>query len=159
MTDAEWRCADRRLRCLQHETDRRHNETFDRRRVDPPAGCRAAAEPAILAGRWSELLTTEEQLKNNRIAADRSDVWGRRAVKRFLAALYMTRTGRYRWETSGMDVIELARTIQADRDRAIAAEARRRRLMATDQATVQTAPSARTIGAPQRPASTGALSR
>ena len=24
------------------------NETFDRRRVDPPAGCRAAAEPAIL---------------------------------------------------------------------------------------------------------------
>ena len=58
-----------------------------------------------------------------------------------------------------MDVIELARTIQADRDRAIAAEARRRRLMATDQATVQTAPSARTISAPQRPASTGALSR
>jgi hypothetical protein len=30
------------------------------------------------------LLTTEEQLKNNRIAADRSDVWGRRAVKRIL---------------------------------------------------------------------------
>ena len=54
------------------------DETFDRRRVDPPAGCRAAAEPAILAGWWSgRLLTTEEQLKNNRIAADRSDVWGR----------------------------------------------------------------------------------
>ena len=44
-------------------TDRRHNETFDRRRVDPPAGCRAAAEPAILAGRWSERC---RQLKNNR---------------------------------------------------------------------------------------------
>jgi hypothetical protein len=42
------------------------NKTFDRRRVDPPAGCRAAAEPAILTGRWSEhCCTTEEQLKNN----------------------------------------------------------------------------------------------
>src|SRR5687768_17648580 len=57
------------------------NKTFDRRRVDPPAGCRAAAEPANLTGRWSD---TAAQPKNNRITADRSDVWGRRAVKRFL---------------------------------------------------------------------------
>ena len=28
-------------------------ETFDRRRVDPPAGCRAAAEPAYLPVRRS----------------------------------------------------------------------------------------------------------
>jgi hypothetical protein len=54
MTDAEWSQRVGGLRCVQHETDRRHNETFDRRRVDPPAGCRAAAEPAILAERWSE---------------------------------------------------------------------------------------------------------
>jgi hypothetical protein len=33
------------------------NETFDRRRVDPPAGCRVAAEPAILTGRWSDIET------------------------------------------------------------------------------------------------------
>jgi hypothetical protein len=39
-------------------------ETFDRRRVDPPAGCRAAAEPAILTGRWSDTRPTEEQLHN-----------------------------------------------------------------------------------------------
>ena len=29
------------------------NKTFDRRRVDPSAGCRAAAEPATLPVRWS----------------------------------------------------------------------------------------------------------
>jgi hypothetical protein len=30
-----------------------NTETFDRRRVDPPAGCRAAAEPAHLPVRRS----------------------------------------------------------------------------------------------------------
>jgi hypothetical protein len=58
-----------------------------------------------------------------------------------------------------MDLIELARTIQADRNRAIAAEIRRRRLTMTTQATAQVAPAARPISPPQRPASTGALSR
>jgi hypothetical protein len=58
-----------------------------------------------------------------------------------------------------MDLIELARTIQADRNRAIATETRRRQLMAATDSTAQVAPAARTINAPQRPASTGALSR
>jgi hypothetical protein len=38
-------------------------ETIDRRRVDPPAGCRATTEPAILAGRRS---AERHELKNNR---------------------------------------------------------------------------------------------
>ena len=58
-----------------------------------------------------------------------------------------------------MDLIELARTIQADRNRAIAAETRRRQLMATTSAAPQVAPVARPVTAPQRPASSGALSR
>jgi hypothetical protein len=58
-----------------------------------------------------------------------------------------------------MDPIELARTIQADRNRAIATETRRRQLMATTDAAPPVAPAARPINAPQRPASTGALSR
>ena len=58
-----------------------------------------------------------------------------------------------------MDLIELARTIQADKNRAIAAEMRRRRLMTTTQGTARIAPSARPVSPPQRPASTGALSR
>ena len=58
-----------------------------------------------------------------------------------------------------MDLIELARTIQADRNRAIATETRRRQLTATTDATPQVAPAARSITAPQRPASSGALSR
>jgi hypothetical protein len=52
-------------------------KTIDRRRVDPPAGCRATTEPAILTGRWSAectTRTTEEQPKNNRITAGRSSV-------------------------------------------------------------------------------------
>ena len=58
-----------------------------------------------------------------------------------------------------MEMIELARTIQADRNRAIAAETRRRLLMATTDSTPQVAPAARPITAPQRRASSGALSR
>jgi hypothetical protein len=58
-----------------------------------------------------------------------------------------------------MDLIELARTIQTDRNRAIATETRRRQLMAATDSTVQVAPAARPINAPQRRASTGALSR
>ena len=71
----------------------------------------------------------------------------------------MTRIGRYGWQTADMDLIELARTIQADRNRAIATEARRRQLTATTEVVPQVAPSARPINMPQRPASTGALSR
>jgi hypothetical protein len=58
-----------------------------------------------------------------------------------------------------MDLIELARTIQADRDRAIATETRRRRLMSANGVAAPAAPAARPISAPQRPVSTGALSR
>ena len=185
------------------------------------------------------VVRTGRQLNNNRIAADRSDVWGQRAVKRFLGATlpgwghrarmghlarpvlepgafqrtpqvtlrrqvepatspidagmadfdgfdcvpvsvgtlvapnrarpdrarpksragYMTGIGRYEEETSTMDLIVLARTIQADRERDIATEARRRRLLSTSEAAVQPAPAPRAISAPQRPASTGALSR
>ena len=71
----------------------------------------------------------------------------------------MTRIGRYGWQTVGMDLIELARTIQADRDRAIATEIRRRQLTATAGDAPQVAPAGRTITVPQRPASSGALSR
>ena len=76
----------------------------------------------------------------------------------FLGLIYMTRTGRYAWHTSGMDLIELARTIQADKNRAIAEENLRRRLMTTDQATAPGNPVTRRILLPQRP-TTGALSR
>ena len=59
--------------------------------------------------------------------------------------------------------IELARTIQADKDRAIEAETRRRRLAApADSMAVPAllaATAARQSGAAQRPASTAALSR
>ena len=58
-----------------------------------------------------------------------------------------------------MDMIALARTIQADRDRAIATESRRRRLMSTSEMTAPAAHTTRQISAHQRPASTGALSR
>ena len=58
-----------------------------------------------------------------------------------------------------MDLIELARTIQADRNRAIATETRRRQLTAATHSTAQVALAARPISAPQRPASTGSLAR
>jgi hypothetical protein len=58
-----------------------------------------------------------------------------------------------------MDLIELARTIQADRNRAVATETRRRQLMATTDAAPQAAPAARPVSVPQRPVSTGSLSR
>ena len=77
----------------------------------------------------------------------------------FLGSAYMTRIGRYEWETSGMDLIALARTIQADRERAIATESRRKRLMSASETAAPSAPAARPISAPQLPVSTGALSR
>jgi hypothetical protein len=71
----------------------------------------------------------------------------------------MTRIGRYGWQTRHMELIELARTIQADRNRAIATETRRRQLMAATDSTPQVAPAARPVSSRQRPASSGALSR
>ena len=58
-----------------------------------------------------------------------------------------------------MDLIELARIIQADRNRAIATESRRRQLMAATDSTPKVASAARPVSSPQRPASIGALSR
>ena len=58
-----------------------------------------------------------------------------------------------------MEMIELARTIQADRNRSIATETRRRQLLATTTVTPQGAAATRPVSSPQRPASTGALSR
>lgn len=58
-----------------------------------------------------------------------------------------------------MDLIALARTIQADRERAIATEIRRRRLITTTDGTAPAAPAPRPITSSQRPASNGVLSR
>ena len=71
----------------------------------------------------------------------------------------MTGIGRYTCKTWGMEMIELARTIQADRNRSIATETRRRQLLATTTVTPQVAAATRPVSSPQRPASTGALSR
>ena len=71
----------------------------------------------------------------------------------------MTETGRYGRQTTGMDLIELARTIQADRERAIETERRRRQYLSTTAERVATSTAARPISSPQRPASSGALSR
>jgi hypothetical protein len=76
----------------------------------------------------------------------------------FLGPTYMTRIGRYSWHTTGMDLIELARTIQADKNRAIAEESLRRRLTTMDSTTAPGKPVTRRILLPHRP-STGALSR
>jgi hypothetical protein len=53
MTRAEWSLAATRLSSRQARNGTPDNETIDRRRVDPPAGCRVTAEPAILTGRRS----------------------------------------------------------------------------------------------------------
>ena len=70
----------------------------------------------------------------------------------------MTRIGRYGWQTTGMDLIELARTIQADKNRAIAEQGLRRRLTTTDAVEAPGKPVTRRILLPHRP-TTGALSR
>ena len=57
-----------------------------------------------------------------------------------------------------MDLIELARTIQADKNRAIAEETLRRRFTTTDATTGPGKPATRRILLPHRP-TTGALSR
>jgi hypothetical protein len=58
-----------------------------------------------------------------------------------------------------MDLIELARTIQADRDRAIATETRRRRFMSAAARTLPATAAKRPTEATQRPASTAVPTR
>ena len=107
-------------------------ETFDRRRVDPPAGCRAAAEPAILTGRRS----TFGELKNNRrtteyrIRSQTAVHVGEWMAVSASSGVNMTRTGRYEWHAPGMDLFGLANTIQADKERQIAEAGRRHRFLA-----------------------------
>jgi hypothetical protein len=62
MSDGRFRLAAAHLPCHQHENGPPDIETIDRRRVDPPAGCRATTEPATLAGRRS---AERDELKNN----------------------------------------------------------------------------------------------
>jgi hypothetical protein len=58
-----------------------------------------------------------------------------------------------------MDLIALASTIQADRNRAIAAETRRRRFMTAAARTLPATATKRPTDAAQRPASTAVPSR
>jgi hypothetical protein len=58
-----------------------------------------------------------------------------------------------------MDLIELARTIQADRNRVIAAETRRRRFITDPEQTPHAPAGVRSTAAVQRPASTGVPTR
>ena len=74
----------------------------------------------------------------------------------------MTRFDMYGCHDGGMLNFELARTIQADREREIEADLRSRRLLGTDRSTTVAktdSPSRPTIRRGQRPASSGALSR
>jgi hypothetical protein len=119
------------------------NEIFDRRRVDLPAERRAAGEPADLAGRQSifhPLIAIE--------APTAARCWGSRAADRIRDRFLpnMTSSGRYDRHTMVMLNIELARTIDQERNREIEASARRRRLMGPDpmliESTLATASSA-----------------
>ena len=78
----------------------------------------------------------------------------------------MTEAGKYEVHTPVMDLIELARTIQADKERAIASETRRRRLTeaATPRlpgatTTQRSEHDGRPLGRPQRPSASGLPSR
>jgi hypothetical protein len=53
MSHAEWCIAATRLSSRQARNGTPDTKTIDRRRVDPPAGCRVTAEPANLTGRRS----------------------------------------------------------------------------------------------------------
>jgi hypothetical protein len=130
-------------------------KTFDRRRVDPQAGCLVTAEPAILTGRWSAEM---HQLKNNRIAAGRSRVgtWSGQAVFR---GGFMTCFGMYSSQTDRMMNIELARILQAEREREIEMELRTRRLLRSAETAESIPATSRSIRQPQRAASTGATCR
>jgi hypothetical protein len=135
-------------------------KTLDRRRVDPQAGCLVTAEPAILTGRWSAEM---HQLKNNRrttespLAAHAS---GRGAAKRFFGAWgFMTCFGMYSSQTDRMMNIELARILQAEREREIEMELRTRRLLRSAETAESIPATSRSIRQPQRAASTGATCR
>jgi hypothetical protein len=71
----------------------------------------------------------------------------------------MTGFGIYERQNAGMMNIELARIIQADRDREIEAELRQRRLLRPAESTEIARADRRPIRPTQRPASTAAFSR
>ena len=74
-------------------------------------------------------------------------------------AAYMTDFGIYVRQNRGMVNIELARILQADRERDIEAGLRKRRLIRTADSTDSAGAERPSIRPTQRPASTGALSR
>ena len=65
----------------------------------------------------------------------------------------MTEVGRYDWHSMVMDLFELARSIQADKNRAIAAESRRRLLLGTPGSSATAKPTG-TLALPQAQPST-----
>jgi hypothetical protein len=71
----------------------------------------------------------------------------------------MTGFGRYARQTTGMMNIEMARILQEEREREIAATLRAREVLRTTTAEEPNTPAPRTIRRTQRPASTGAVSR
>jgi hypothetical protein len=71
----------------------------------------------------------------------------------------MTGFGRYDCQTARMMNIELARIIQEDREREIEAALRARQILRPTETREPMTPAPRTIRRPQRPASTGAVSR
>jgi hypothetical protein len=106
MSDGRWHVTAVRLRCPQHENGPPDIKTIDRRRVAPPAGCRATTEPATVAGRRSaERCTTEEQPNSalhqqrtrqpniEQFTALAARAWGRRAASRCLAFVAAGRSG------------------------------------------------------------------
>jgi len=70
----------------------------------------------------------------------------------------MTEVGRYGWQSVVMDLFELARTVQADKDRAIVAESRRRLLLGKPGVSAVAKPAELPALRPAQP-STGAASR
>ena len=71
----------------------------------------------------------------------------------------MTGFGMYDWQTRHMMNLELARIIQADREREIESELRTRRLLQNDNAGDAARPARAGRRPVHRPASTGAASR
>jgi hypothetical protein len=74
----------------------------------------------------------------------------------------MTASGRYEPQDDGMDLIELTRTIQAEREREIESASRRRRLLTPEDMSEPGGWRRRWLrrpSAPQRSVPTGTLSR
>jgi hypothetical protein len=109
--------------------------------------------------------TTEEQQKNNRRPTKSSlaaRVWGLRAASGFVVpcrGTYMTSFGMYERQNEHMLIIELARIIQADREREIEARLRQKRILRSTETPDTTRRQSPSIRPTQRPASTAAASR